>query len=349
MSLVWEIELLKEILTDILVVPQLKSVYLADQSGVGTTTRLKLKRLDIGSGQKLSEFPMRACVNTISFSTDYSTVLANSDRRIYLLCSKTLKELDRWESKVPSGMTSIVQVGRDVAMKSRIGKNVNLDSLDTMRLQRIAVGLGRPLFRDLNEDTFLACCEVDGTVCRVNPTTGQVTKLFKGPPFNFCAVDYKSRRLCLSEGLPANFLYISGRRDNTLRSISCDKDLDQALLDSSFDRKSYIETPVPTVNNRVHLISLDASPSVHQIDLEFKVDGLSLSEGGEVVWLRPETERGNQEIRVISTRDASEVERFEFPNGEQVCLDDAPTGLIFTSKWGTLNEREYLLRCWQTS
>jgi hypothetical protein len=324
-SLVWEIELTGTDDFEITVVPELQSVYLADQSDIGTTTRLKLRRFDMTSGQKLDEFPMRACVNAVSFSPDHSTILTNSNKRIYLLDSKALKEISRWDSRVPSGMTSIVKVHRDVAMKDRIGKNICLYNLDTSVVRRIPVGIGRPLFRDIRDDTVLACCELDGRVCRVDPVTKTFTTLFQGPPFNSCFVDYKTKTLWLGEGLiggrPGYYREITGR-------------------------------PAPAVNNSIHAVSLESGSPVGEYHLEFEFQALSVSKGAQFIWVRPESHDNSAEVRILSTVDKlTEVARFKIPNAEYLMYADAPTGLIFTAQRSARRSNEapwLLLKCRQT-
>jgi hypothetical protein len=271
-------------------------------------------------------FPMRASVHTLSFSEDYSTVLANSDRRIYLLDSRTLKELCRWNSRVPHGMFSLIQMDEEIAMKSRVGKNISMYDLNTMKTRRIDVGFGLPLFRDIKAATFLSACQMDGTVRRVNPKTGEIGTLFSGSPFDACGVDYGSQTMWLSEGIAGNYEYICKRAE-------------------------------PKVDNRMHLFSLKDPADLRRFDAKYKFDAVGVSSGAKYLWVQRTIEEGHCEcdwttnLSILSiSQGLKEVERFKPLKGEAISHADAAAGLVFTHHRLDDFDRDkvrYLIRCWK--
>ncbi len=142
-TLLWTIELNgRWIHNNLYVVPELKSIYYSDGAGC-MLPDMRIRRLDLDSGKEISSYLTRAFVNSLSFSKDFSHLIANTDHQIISLSLDTLSERERWESQVPSGMTSTVILGRTLAMKDRdSGNAVNLYDLDTKKVQRTKVGEG---------------------------------------------------------------------------------------------------------------------------------------------------------------------------------------------------------------
>ena len=302
------------------VVSELGSVYFLNGSQM--YAGMKITRLDINSGEVLSSYLTRAHVYDLAFSKDFSEVLANTDRKIFLLSSKTLSEIKRWETRVPKLMGSPLRFDNILAMKGGMQDAVILYDLNTSKVQRFNLGRGEPLFPDIFPDSLLACCGVDGSIWRLNVLSGKRENILTGLLFDDAAMCVKTETLWLSEATPerlnGNFFYAFGKSTNILRSVS--------VRDPS---------------------------NVQRFNLEFLFSRLAIDSSGEFLWVVKEKLCGTcplyhpTHVCILSVREKlKEVDQFKLPGNFWYLHLDAQAGLIFTD--GRFSgESRILLNAWK--
>lgn len=305
----------------IFAVPELNSVYYVNGSNMFAAMRIR--RLDLQSGEELSSFLTRSFVYNLAFSSDFSEVFANTERKLFVLSSKTLSQIKRCESRVPSNTTSMIHYGNVAAMKGEFsGDVVNMYDLDTMKVKRLKVGEGGPLFRDVEPGNFLACCGLDGNVWRIDATSGKTTKLFSGIRFDCATIDHNNARLWFSGASP--------------REIS----------------RSGYDISGPSTK-RLHSLSLKPPFEVENFELGFEFTRLSITKDGDCLWVGKERYCDNckmhhhSNVEILSVNDGFKaVGEFESPDEEKFAHMDARAGLIFTEE-SHIEEEYFVLKCWR--
>lgn len=296
----------------ITLVPKLNSLLVSDGWGCAFAG-IRLRRLDLKTGKELCNFRPRSSINAADHDEETKTILSNSDKKIFLL-SENLEELDRWDRKVPAYMHSIMRVGNTLAMKNGRIDTVTLYDLDSMKIQRVKVGKGRPLLRE-SRDTFLACCGEDGKVWRF--TKNDLRKpilLLEGTRFIDSSLDQKTKTLWVSEG--------------------------ELYADTQYT----VCSPGPSYG-RVSVLSLKDGSIVAQHKLKMKFDLLSVTNGAQFLWLTQAHDA--KDVSVFSTdKKLQEIERFKIPKYGHFSFMDAQLGLIFTES-RSKDDKTLLLSCWK--
>jgi len=155
----------------------------------------KVRRIDMKTGDELATYSIRAFTSNLTFSPERNAIFANTDKRILLLDAEDLSEIERWDSRVPKFMSSTLAVGNVLAMRMIDSDVVNVYDLEARTVKRIRISEGRKVRKDINPDTFIACCESAGIIYRVDPQSREITELFSGPTFSSSAVD-RETKLC---------------------------------------------------------------------------------------------------------------------------------------------------------
>ncbi len=309
-ELLWEIEMEgRWIYNNIYVVPELGSIFYTDGTGC-IIPAMKIRRLDIETGKEICTFPIRSFVNNLCFSEDFSIVFSNTDKRIISLSSRSLKESERWESRVPSMMTYSIVFDRVLAMKGlHSGNTVNLYNLDTKSVKRVKVGEGGPILRDIEKDHIL-CCSDNRTVNRINVKTGETSLLAFGLSFDEAAVAYDMNTLWLCRG-----------SDRLLATY-----------------------PEPTLV--LQSLPLKGKHEVQKYALDVRCKKFSSTKNGERVWVASD-ERTNCCVTVLSVREGFKViQQFESDEGERIGHIDANAGLVLTQK-EYFEDRCFMIKCWR--
>jgi hypothetical protein len=293
-------------------VPKLKSLLVSDGWGCAFAG-IRLRRLDLKTGTELCNFRPRSSINAADHDEETKTILTNSDKKIFLL-SENMEELDRWERQVPAYMHSIMRIGNTLAMKNGRINTVTLYDLDSMKVQRVKVGLGKPLLRE-SRDTVLACCGEDGKVWRfAKNDLRKPTLLLEGTRFIDSSLDHKTKTLWMSEG--------------------------EMYADSHYS----VSSPGPSYG-RISVLSLKDESIVAQYKLKMKFDLLSVTNGAQFLWLTQALDAKG--VSVFSTdKKLQEIERFKIPKNSRFSFMDAQLGLIFTES-RSKGDNALLLGCWK--
>jgi len=312
-KLLWTKEFKERFCDRIFVVPELNSVYYLN--GSNTYASMRIRRLDMLSGEELASFLTRAFVYNLAFCTDYSEVVANTEKRLFLLSATSLSEILRCESRVPSNTTSMLHLGRTVAMKGEFsGHDLSMYDLNTMKIKKIKLRAGGPLYRDIESGSFLACCSKNGSVWRIDAKTYAHSNLLSRQIFfDWSTIDHKTKTLWLSE-----------------ESMKLYK-----------------------LTNIVHKLSLCEPFEIQSFTLDYPFKRISVSEGGEFLWVAKENFHDTcgayhrSHVCVLSVHETlKEVQQFEFPDNEDLGHMDARAGLIFTEKRYSGEDR-FTLSCWK--
>ncbi len=314
-ELLWTKEFKERFCNHVIVVPELRSVFYLNGSNM--YAGMKIRRLDMHSGEELANFLTRAHVYDLAFSTDFSEVIANTERRLFLLSSMTLSEILRCETRVPANTTSMLHLGRMVAMKGfSPGTAVSMYDLNSKQVKRIKLRAGVPLYRDIHPETFLACCSKNGSVWRINLDTYDSENLLaKQLFFDGSAINHESKTLWLSE--ESMNLY--------------------------------------ELTNKVHRLSLVHPFMIEEFALDFHFKKISVTADGNFLWVARETRCDietcsnyhRSHVCVLSIKEGmKQVKQFEIPDEEDLGHMDAPSGLIFTERRFSGGER-FKLTCWK--
>jgi hypothetical protein len=293
-------------------VPKLKSLLVSDGWGCAFAG-IRLRRLDLKTGKELCNFRPRSNINDADHDVETKTVLANSNKKIFLL-SENMEELDRWERNVPANMHSIVRIGNTLAMKNGRIDSVTLYDLDSTKVQRVKVGRGRLLLRE-SRDTLLACCGEDGKVWRfAKNDLRKPTLLLEGTRFIDSSLDHKTKTLWMSEG--------------------------ELYADTQYS----VSSPGPSYG-RVSVLSLEDGSIVDRYKLKVKFDLLSVTNGAQFLWLTHAWDAKG--VFIFSTEGRlQEIERFKIPRNDRFSFMDAQLGLVFTER-RSKDDKAALLSCWR--
>ncbi len=309
-ELLWKIKMGgRWIYQNIYVVPELTSIFYTDGTGC-IIPAMKIRRLDIESGKEICTFPIRSFVNNLCFSEDFSQVYANTDKRIISMSSLSLKEIERWDSRVPSSMTYSILFDRILAMKGlHSGNTVNLYNLDTKSVKRITVGEGGPILRDINENHLLSCSD-NRTVYRIDVATGKADLLASGLSFDDAAVVYEKNTLWLCRG--------------TERLLS-----------------TYPYPPLVLM-----ALPLQGKHEVQRHEREMQCKKFSVTNDGNYVWIASD-EDYKCCVRILSVHEGLKVvQQFESDEGERVGHIDANVGLVLTQK-EYFPDGYFVIKCWK--
>lgn len=320
-KLLWVKEHNTNICYEIFAVPKLNAVFYLNGS-TNDFAGLRIWKYDLKTGKELASFLTRSIVYSLAFSPDFSEVMANTQRKLFLLSTDKLELLHRCDSRVPSIMRTMIHLGRTAAMKGTWVTDVvvNMYDLDTSKVRRIKVGEGDPLFRDVYPNKFLACCGVDGNIWRIDANTYDKTELLAGFHFDSSAIDYKNEKLWLSEA-------------------------------TSRKRTESELAPFGRPNNRLRTLSLRDPSDVQKFELPFECFELSVSNDGKFLWVGRDAEydhvRAIKALSVLSVANGlKETEQFKVPKSEIMRHFDASAGLIFTEK-RYFKETRVEIKCWQ--
>lgn len=159
---------------------------IADGNGA-TYAAMRLRRMDIATGQELANVLLRSFVRCLCFSPDGTHILTVTDNKIFVLDRQTLAIIDKCDKQVPkySDYAAIDDKGNLILM-NHMGKTIWLyDYLNKKLAQKKpSKHTGCRHIAKVNADNYLIFHSITGAVQRYTPATNQLTTVHS--TLSFC-------------------------------------------------------------------------------------------------------------------------------------------------------------------
>lgn len=178
--------------------PITNSILVSD--GWGTTyTSIRVRRVDLATGKEAASVRLGNSGRCACFLDD-NTVLVATDSKLFALDRFTLKEKERWTSRVPRYTDFILPFGRSVVIMNWRGPSMNHFHLDQPKCMRRQAGSCEGLFS--RGTAALVCSGKEGMVWSYSPSTGKLKELLSTPQFLRATYSADTDALAVALGNP---------------------------------------------------------------------------------------------------------------------------------------------------
>lgn len=176
-----------------------KNSFLYSDGWGNAFSALRLRKFDFETGEQLSDIRTHTAVRAVQYPSK-GKILAATDRRLFLLDSN-LKELQRWDKRVPR-YSSFVESHHNVALlKCFSRETVYRYDLETGQAKRKNFSSGGSMFRGLKPRQVIVTCELTGEVFELDIDSWESTPLLHCEPFISPAINYARKTIALSPGV----------------------------------------------------------------------------------------------------------------------------------------------------
>lgn len=168
------------------------TLYIADGFG-SSYTSMRLRRLDLTTGNQTANILLRNAVRCMHFSADGQYIFAVTDNKIYRLCRHSLQILEKYEKGVPKYSDFIASNERDtLILSNRLGGSVVAFNYVQGSINRKKLkDRGCRLLRHEHDERYLITTPVRGSVQRYDVAKGKIETLFEVGTFNASLLDKK--------------------------------------------------------------------------------------------------------------------------------------------------------------
>ena len=152
--------------------------------GWGTPfSSIRLRRLDLATGQELASVRTGTGVRCIAFDAEEKTLVAATDSRLMLLDRFTLVPVREWREKVPRYSDYIVWRNDQVLLKNWGASSLARFDLNSSRVSRLTTGSCVGMLEAPDSDHVVVLCGKEGRISFYNAHTHKIDRYIQTPQF----------------------------------------------------------------------------------------------------------------------------------------------------------------------